>query len=115
MANNNWGKDRAELRSYREAKSDERLFILPPGFKDGADVWVLDPIYGEISKHLLIEWIILMNKLYGKVSYWERNSLLFSPNDIGKTIFLTQKDAETKRQEMIENKYDFEEEPQCVL
>ena len=39
MANKNWGKDRAELRCYREAKSDERLFILPLGFKDGADVF----------------------------------------------------------------------------
>lgn len=85
--------DIEELRAYREAKASGRLFIIPEGMKDGDTIWHLDITTLRISSHMIIEWVIVTGRLFGKIAY-DDDYVLFSPDDIGISIFRTQEETE---------------------
>lgn len=85
--------DVEELREYRKAKSSGRLFILPEGWIDGDVIWKLDISTSRISSHMIIEWLILTGRLFAKIAENE-DFILFSPDDIGVSVFKTKEEAE---------------------
>lgn len=85
--------DVEELREYREAKASGRLFVIPEGLKDGDTVWYLRLATERISSHMIIEWVIVTGRLFGKIAV-EDDYMLFSPDDIGVDIYRTKEEAE---------------------
>ena len=87
-----------ELREYRRLKASGRMIILPEWAKDGDTVWYIEPT-GRISSHLIVEWVIITGRLFGKFviarnedDYWYE---FFSPEeDFGVRVFLTKEEAE---------------------
>lgn len=85
--------DIEELRTYRELKASGRLFIIPEGMKDGDTIWHLDISTFRISSHMIIEWVIVTGRLFGKIAN-DDDYILFSPEDIGTWIFTSPEEAE---------------------
>lgn len=86
-----------ELREYRRLKASGRMIILPEGFNDGDTVWFVG-LDGRISSHMIIEWVVLTGRLFGKLAVAENESdydhIFFSPEDIGSQVFKTKEEAE---------------------
>lgn len=91
-----------ELREYRNLKASGRLFVIPEGLKDGDTVWVVTD--DRISSHMIVEWVIVTGRLFGKVAIASNEEdfdyLLFAPEDIGIFVFRTKEEAEAS---LIEN------------
>ena len=85
--------DIEELREYRNLKASGRLLIIPEGMKDGDTVWTFSVKDGRVSSHMIIEWVVVTGRLFGKIALDDDYSL-FSPDDIGKTVFPTKEAAE---------------------
>ena len=91
-----------ELREYRRLKASGRMVILPEGYNDGDTVWFVG-LDGRISSHMIIEWVILTGRLFGKIAVsqedrdgnsYDCDYFFFSPEDIGVQVFKTKEEAE---------------------
>jgi hypothetical protein len=91
-----------ELREYRRLKASGRMIIIPEGFDDGDTVWFVG-LDGRISSHMIIEWVILTGRLFGKIAVsqedrdgnsYDCDYFFFSPEDIGVQVFKTKEEAE---------------------
>lgn len=91
-----------ELREYRRLKASGRMVILPEGYNDGDTVWFVG-LDGRISSHMIIEWVILTGRLFGKIAVTQEDRdgnsydcdyFFFSPEDIGVQVFKTKEEAE---------------------
>ena len=92
-----------ELREYRRLKASGRMIIIPEGFDDGDTVWFVG-LDGRISSHMIIEWVILTGRLFGKLAVAENENdceyFFFSPEDIGVQVFKTKEEAEATQIEV---------------
>ena len=103
-----------ELRKYREAKASGRLLIIPEGINDGDTVWTFSVEDRRVSSHMVIEWVVVTGRLFGKIALND-DYALFSPDDIGKTVFPTKELADEMlafRLKQIEDFADTMPEPQ---
>lgn len=106
--------DIEELREYRNLKASGRLLIIPEGIKDGDTVWTFSVENGRVSSHMVIEWVVVTGRLFGKIAL-DDDYALFSPDDIGKTVFPTKELADemlTFRMKQIKDFADTMPEPQ---
>ena len=91
-----------ELRDYRRLKASGRLIIIPEDLKDGDTVWVIAD--GRVSSHMIVEWIVVTGRLFGKVAIFSNESdydyLLFAPEDIGVSVFSTKEEADAAYEAM---------------
>lgn len=88
--------DVEELRTYRQAKASGRLFIVPEGLKDGTSVWTIDHDGNRVVEHMIIEWVILTGRLFGKIVVSDDGETgLFTQEDFGITVFKTKDEAES--------------------
>ena len=78
------------------------MVILPEGYNDGDTVWFVG-LDGRISSHMIIEWVILTGRLFGKIAVsqedrdgnsYDCDYFFFSPEDIGVQVFKTKEEAE---------------------
>lgn len=107
-----------ELREYRKLKASGRMIILPEGYNDGDTVWFVG-LDGRISSHMIIEWVILTGRLFGKLAVakderdgdsYDCDYFFFSPEDIDVQVFKTKEEAEASLIEVIPE----DEEPVMV-
>ena len=93
-----------ELREYRRLKASGRMIIIPEGFDDGDTVWFVG-LDGRISSHMIIEWVILTGRLFGKLAVAENENdceyFFFSSEDIGVQVFKTKEEAEATQIEVV--------------
>lgn len=98
-----------ELREYRRLKASGRMVILPEGYNDGDTVWFVG-LDGRISSHMIIEWVILTGRLFGKLAVaqedrdgnsYDCDYFFFSPEDIGVQVFKTKEEAEATQIEVV--------------
>ena len=85
--------DIEELREYRRLKSAGRLYVVPEGMNDGDTIWFCNPLTRRVTSHMIIEWVILSGRLWGKISN-EGEDLLFALSDIDLHVFRTKEEAE---------------------
>lgn len=89
-----------ELKKYRSLKKTGRLIILPENMDDGDLIWRLG-LDGNISQHMLVNWIVFTGRLFGKISV-DGEEELFEPSDIDRWIFRTREEAEARREKLDE-------------
>jgi len=89
-----------ELKRYRSLKKTGRLIILPENLDDGDLIWRLG-LDGNITQHMLVNWIVFTGRLFGKISV-NGEEELFAPEDIDRWIFRTREEAEVRRAKLAE-------------
>lgn len=89
-----------ELKRYRSLKKTGRLIILPENLDDGDLIWRLG-LDGNITQHMLVNWIVFTGRLFGKISI-NGEEELFAPEDIDRWIFRTREEAEARRAKLAE-------------
>lgn len=104
MANkkNNYSMSRSdvlELKHYRDAKAQGRLFEKPEGFRDGGAFYLVSD-EGAMSEHTLVKFSIICDKLCGEYSSGSEGQLFFA-EDVGRTVFANREEADKAASQIV--------------